>query len=157
MHSLSPQQKSIKIQYINQICICIYLFVSSIYPRGGHSGSKLRRSVQTSLSQPQIPTPPGRSPDVPKQTVRQNLSSRYWACPGISVQWDMPNTSLEGANLGEFLKCPNHLNWLLFMDSYFLVLSMYRSMQGKKRKWYKGKNRKAVREDTNILAILSSG
>lgn len=72
----------------------------------------------------------------------------------------MLDTSLEGADQGAVLKCSNHLNWLLFMDSYFLVLSMHRSMLERRPKSRKArekekvvqrKNRKAVKDTETFL------
>lgn len=59
---------------------------------------------------PQIPAPPGGILDVPKLTVRYNLSSCSWICPqGLCPVGDA-HYSCSVSQSGEiFVRCLNHL------------------------------------------------
>lgn len=49
--------------------------------------------------QSQIPALPERSPDILNPTGTYTLSSRFWVCPKVSVQCNMPDTTLAGESL----------------------------------------------------------
>lgn len=60
-----------------------FILFTSAFPGGGFSGSRLRRSHGLFYLQLQIPAAPRGSPDIPKSTIRYNVSSGSCICPRL--------------------------------------------------------------------------
>lgn len=78
----------------------LFIHFSSSFLGGDCVSNRPKRSAQTSLfySQPQIPAPHGWSTDFPEPTMTPNVSSGSRIWPGVSIQTDISDTALAGAD-----------------------------------------------------------